>query len=1188
MNKTLVLAFILICACTSIFCSYAQAAEIVDGGTCGENVQWSFNVDGELVIWGVGEIAVELEAANNHNYPWYKHLSSIRSITIQEGITAIGGSAFQGSGLLVTVSLPSTLTKIGYSAFSNCDALQHIAFPNALEEIGNYAFSDSSGLVSLIFPESLKSIGSYAFSSCLRLKSVAFLGELTSIQSCAFKYCPALSSVALPNKLRRLASGVFQDCYSLSHVDLPETLEVIEAASFYASGVKEITIPSNVETIELYALFNCQKVSFLGDAPNVVAYDPIGKQGTFSVSTNIYYSKERNGWTTPKWNKYNCYPIEVDVPTPTPIVNCNHVDDLGYALYGEILNTWREYPYFGTEDSCYVVEYDSYICSGCSEVATWHSDWYDDHVFGANGVCRNCGYTADGVYVGTEATPTPKPTNTPTAIPTPTPMTEPTATPVQSAKTLDDLTDVDYLAFASLAYEDAQQNATVEQMLKNLGKWDKRWEGTDIYYYELYNRIKDWYVYGYSKDTRTGYYATVYASRHSNDAVIAYRGSIPFDVIGSDLASIKDAYNDWILNDVPPIACDAESTKSQFYNAIETYNEILSFRDTDEIAVTGHSLGGGLANTVSAYSGCKGVAFNGVAILDMFYFNHYLEMSENFKGINKWNFVDHVNKFDILAGMWQVGQKNAYIHESMETGKENLLENFVNHSLHPMIFKDDDGVLHLTKYKEQSAYEIARYLGIKDDDQIFPEIAKELIHAMSIKDRMLFLGTARSNYYELKDSWSFGLILPYDIPVVALGGNGNDSLIAGRGEDRLIGGKDDDILDGSWDDDIYVYYKGDGVDIIQDTAGKDTIYLYGFAQKDQIEVISTSEQHIFYEYTYTDDKGIKYNVWGIPGAGDQLTPPITDINLNRIPLLEEHIPAQEYSTVLYGGKEILKIANGRSNNRANKLTIVTEYGEEIDVTPYLDLRWITKRVELNCPIDVEILDASDNVVYTLYDSNPGSFYTAYGNFYVTPLDNSAHCSKVLDLFEGYSVRIKGIGNGTMDISVYDTDGHTLFDPVGAEDVIITPKTVATLEENAETGKLVLVVDNDGDGTADGEVVLRPVHPNNDDHDKQLMKVEAVEPTCVENGHTEYYLCSCGKLFVDKEGTKEITDPSSVILQMTNQHQYKNGVCTVCGQKEVNPNELPQTGDPSRLGLWISFLAISVIMGTVFMCTRRKA
>ena len=48
---------------------------------------------------------------------------ALKSITIPEGVTSIGESAFYDCSLLESVVLPSTLVTINESAFNNCSVL---------------------------------------------------------------------------------------------------------------------------------------------------------------------------------------------------------------------------------------------------------------------------------------------------------------------------------------------------------------------------------------------------------------------------------------------------------------------------------------------------------------------------------------------------------------------------------------------------------------------------------------------------------------------------------------------------------------------------------------------------------------------------------------------------------------------------------------------------------------------------------------------------------------------------------------------------------------------------------------------------------------------------------------------------------------------------------------------------------
>jgi len=83
---------------------------------------------------------------------WYYQVSQVnlKSVTISEGITTIGRSAFDGCSNLASVSLPNSLVSIGMNAFGECSALTRITIPSSVTSIGRFAFVDS-GLTDLYY-----------------------------------------------------------------------------------------------------------------------------------------------------------------------------------------------------------------------------------------------------------------------------------------------------------------------------------------------------------------------------------------------------------------------------------------------------------------------------------------------------------------------------------------------------------------------------------------------------------------------------------------------------------------------------------------------------------------------------------------------------------------------------------------------------------------------------------------------------------------------------------------------------------------------------------------------------------------------------------------------------------------------------------------------------------------------------
>ena len=75
----------------------------------------------------------------------------VSSVTVPEGVTQIGYSAFSGMHGLSSVSLPSTLTSLGQSVFSGCRSLRTIELPSGITRLPPYLFANCPSLTSIVF-----------------------------------------------------------------------------------------------------------------------------------------------------------------------------------------------------------------------------------------------------------------------------------------------------------------------------------------------------------------------------------------------------------------------------------------------------------------------------------------------------------------------------------------------------------------------------------------------------------------------------------------------------------------------------------------------------------------------------------------------------------------------------------------------------------------------------------------------------------------------------------------------------------------------------------------------------------------------------------------------------------------------------------------------------------------------------
>ena len=126
------------------------------------------------------------------------------SITIPETVTAIGDSAFSGTGL-TGITIPASVTSIGDRAFSGCAALTGVTLPANFTSIGDGVFENCAALMSITIPETVTVIGDCAFSGT-GLTSITIPASVTSIGDRAFSGCAALQSASYAGTLEQWAA----------------------------------------------------------------------------------------------------------------------------------------------------------------------------------------------------------------------------------------------------------------------------------------------------------------------------------------------------------------------------------------------------------------------------------------------------------------------------------------------------------------------------------------------------------------------------------------------------------------------------------------------------------------------------------------------------------------------------------------------------------------------------------------------------------------------------------------------------------------------------------------------------------------------------------------------------------------------------------------------------------------------
>ena len=273
---------------------------------------------GGFPVTGIGEEA-------------FSECSGLTRVTIPEGVTSIGESAFEKCDL-TCVTLPNNLTKIEESAFEDCDGLISVTLPDSLRSIGWTVFAGCVGLTSVTIPDGVTDIGLGAFMSCRGLTSVTIPESVTNIGESAFSGCVGLTSVTIPERVtgiggralfcgcRGLADAggfvivngvLYHYCGEAAEAVIPDGVTRIADCVFgdytygvACNGLTRVVIPDGVMDISCCAFYNCPNLKAIEakvSNPNYcsvdgVLYDkdmteivrcPAGKVGDFRIPLGV-------------------------------------------------------------------------------------------------------------------------------------------------------------------------------------------------------------------------------------------------------------------------------------------------------------------------------------------------------------------------------------------------------------------------------------------------------------------------------------------------------------------------------------------------------------------------------------------------------------------------------------------------------------------------------------------------------------------------------------------------------------------------------------------------------------------------------------------------------------------------------------------------------------------------------------
>lgn len=299
-------------------------------GDCGveghEEVKWAYDESTKvLTISGNGPMAdyngIKADAdvgTENDLRPWKPYLNQITEVHIEEGVTAIGNSAFRGMTALKKANIPASIRDLGDYIFRYDEALEEVIWAEGFEaaettdvdsnqnanqnvytgkylptSMFDYCYELGKGKeLTEWLPKSFEGIGCAAVRGTQFTVDFDHWSNLKYIGAYAFSEMPNLESFTLTNNIqigmRKNASNAFQGsglkelivnteevpknfasgCTKLNTLVLGSGVEEVPDSAFAGSAITELDVPASVKKIENWAFIDCKalkKVTIHGE-----------------------------------------------------------------------------------------------------------------------------------------------------------------------------------------------------------------------------------------------------------------------------------------------------------------------------------------------------------------------------------------------------------------------------------------------------------------------------------------------------------------------------------------------------------------------------------------------------------------------------------------------------------------------------------------------------------------------------------------------------------------------------------------------------------------------------------------------------------------------------------------------------------------------------------------------------------
>lgn len=282
--------------------------------------------------------------------------STLKHITIPEGVEEIGEWGFAYCESLESITIPQSLKRVEDTSFYICkngtkvyisdltawcniefcdrytplsnsgklylnnELVTHLYIPDDVTKIGDYAFTECASITNVTISDNVQVIGEDAFWECPNLTDVHIGNSVTSIEGSAFAFCDKLTTINIPNSVTIIKDWAFGSCDSLTSITIPESVVEIEEAAFYHS----------TQLTEVYCLATTPPLATYGYYSYWNAFDDTSAELKIFVPASDDDSILNAYKNASGWKRYANNIYEMDEPEPLLEV-VNNVIDLSFS-----------------------------------------------------------------------------------------------------------------------------------------------------------------------------------------------------------------------------------------------------------------------------------------------------------------------------------------------------------------------------------------------------------------------------------------------------------------------------------------------------------------------------------------------------------------------------------------------------------------------------------------------------------------------------------------------------------------------------------------------------------------------------------------------------------------------------------------------------------------------------------------